>query len=67
MFCVNITVTLNDDGILFHPYFNILFSQTLFETFNMLFMYIKSLLSILFHADNKMGRLIFDTPHKRCI
>ncbi len=43
------------------------FHKQLFETFNMLFMYIKSLLSILFHADNKMGCLIFDTPHKRCI
>ncbi len=43
-FYTDISIKLNDEGTLFHLYFDILFSQTLFKTlhillaFNMLYM-----------------------------
>ncbi len=33
LFYINISVMLNDDETLFHLYFDILFSQKLFETY----------------------------------
>ncbi len=67
-FYITISATLNDDGTLFHPYFDISFYKsylkhqrdTLF-VFNMLSMYIKSLYLIFyFDADTKIGRLVFE-------